>query len=251
MPRDVLMAARYASLGWDLVHPKLVSLDALDPSAWPEADVVFLGSDVWSRCWQRAVGHPVRAFRTPDWETTAWRQALHWIDRLSQHVQSGRWLVVRLECPSSRCRVAARPGDPRFPIGSPVSSLELLAAMHPVLGAWWRTAGALARTEVELVPTSHPLGEYLDEFRAELRPEVAWVAELTPSQEPLAVTPVGELIACRGPSLAVVPPLLGVDPEIEARVLLATVEAWRAREGVAASLVVPARERRLSSLVRP
>ncbi len=223
-------AVRLASLGWRLPHPRIVELAPLPVADWPLARVLLLGADAASRLWSRAVGQPVRSFRAAALERAAWSEAVAWLDYVERCLAAGGRLIVRLELPGARCRVAQPPCDRRFPVGSPLSAYDLLAAMHPAMRWWANRAGAVAPGSARLAERcgyQPGLSDYLDEFHAETSPQTAVAAPLPSDWQALAQTADGHCCAWTTGRLAGLPTLADVDPECEARVLVAAATAWQ------------------------
>lgn len=199
-----------ATLGWELDSPGVAVLEVADTLALSHVDVLFLAVDEVSQLWARAVGHPVRRFRSAAWERQAWGQLLTLIRQLRRLLARGGQLVCRLDLPTSRCHVGLRPRDERFPPGSDLNAYEALATVHRSLGGL-QAAEPLTDGDFLPVENDHVAAAYLTEFVDQLRP-VMGLARPAESR-PLAVSSSGASVAWAWEQIVCLPIAPGADPK--------------------------------------
>lgn len=220
-----MAALVYTTLGWELAHPRITSAAIDNPDALAQTDVLFLAIDCVGDIWARAIGEPVRSFRSASLERDAWQRLLGLVRALRQLIERGGRIVCRLDLPTSSCQVRERPNDPRFPTGNELNPYLALAGVHPAFAAIAASVGQLETSELYLAGSDHPLADYLQDFAAELVPQVA-LKEKPEGASCLAHTSAGFAVALAWESLVFLPASQGLDPHDDARVLLETVERW-------------------------
>ncbi|MEZ6070755.1 MAG: hypothetical protein R3C10_10895 [Pirellulales bacterium] len=194
-----------------------------------------------AQLWRRAIGHPVRGFRSSAHEQQCW-QALAALDQqLRRLLRRGGVIVLRLDRPEDSCRMNCRPDDPRLPVGSPIDVYDALASTSPVLatlarrrylldeelrGPWQSTDDGRLRDL---------FAPYLAEARRFAFPCLAfevdeWLAA------PLLTTPAGACVSAASDGVLLLPPLGMSDPRREATCLLATLDRVMAESAATAGI---------------
>lgn len=220
-----MAALVYTTLGWELVHARIISATIDDLDALAQADVMFLSIDCIGEIWARAIGEPVRSFRSASLERDAWERLSGLIRVLRQLIERGGRIVCRLDLPTSSCQVRERPNDPWFPAGSELNPYQALAGVDPAFAAIATEVGQLETSELYVAESDHPLADYLEDFAAELVPRIGF------KQKPegascLAQTSAAYAVALAWEKLVFLPASQGLDPRDDARVLMETVERW-------------------------
>jgi hypothetical protein len=217
-----------ASIGWNLDSPHIVPLEPDSPGQLDQVDAIFLSIDRVSDLWARAVGHPLKSFRSSVFESEAWQRLSHFNRQLQRFLARGGLLVCRLDLPTSRCQVRFRPDDEGFPAAFELNAYRAIAPAHPALAALAEGAGQLTVPEFELIATNHPVGQYLSEFAHTISPVVG-ITRLVTAEE-VAHSATGHSVALAWDQVLAVPPAPGVDSLREAASLLDVVRQTLGRE---------------------
>ncbi len=208
------------------VDVDVVAFDPRMADQWPVVDVVCLTPAAIESLWTRAVGSAVRSFRGVTVERQCWAHAVSLVSRLRQLIQQGTGLVVRLDLPSSRCRVRWRPDHPRFPAGSPLQAYELLSMVHADLAHLALECGRVV-AERPTVVSGSAWGLAMTACLDLWRPELALTGTAPTACEVLASTAWGEPVAWVGAQVACLPAWETSAESNWPHELIRAIRAWR------------------------
>jgi hypothetical protein len=217
------------ALGWQLDHAAIEAIEFAENARIAHCDALFLAAGSVSQLWRRAVGHPVRSFRSAVYERHCWSTLAALDQQLRRLLRRGGVLFVRLDYPESVCRVSCRPDDPRLPVGSPIDVYDALAAVDPLLAAIARGRRPLSssttrpRTMTTDVLQRRLFSPYLEQANRHVFASLV-LADIDGLAQPLLLTPEGDCVAATSEQIVLLPPLGMPDSRHEASCMLAILD---------------------------